>query len=114
MFPLYLTTQVVLVKVNSHPTSVKMHMPNKDAMERSGIMCPVNGKGRPLMCMLQKYVDNTWRPSASNTVKGFVVALLLITGVPSMTNICVAPESAIALPVLRGNIAPAKLLKVKK
>ena len=28
-----------------------------------------------------------------------VAQLWLITGVPSMTNICVAPESAIALPV---------------
>jgi hypothetical protein len=89
-------------------------MPNEDAMERLGIMCPFNGKGRPLMCMLHIRVDDTWQPSASNTFKGFVVALLLITGVPSIINICVVPESAIALPVLRGNIAPAKLLDIKK
>jgi hypothetical protein len=63
--------------------------------------------------MLHICVNNTWRPSASDTVKGFVVALLLITGFPSMTNICVVPESVIALPVLRGNIAPANLLEFK-
>ncbi len=114
MFSLYLTTQIVLVKVISHPTLVKTRMPNEDAMERLGIMCPFNGKGRPLMCMLHIRVDDTWQPSASNTFKGFVVALLLITGVPSIINICVVPESAIALPVLRGNIAPAKLLDIKK
>jgi hypothetical protein len=84
-------------------------------MERSGIMCPFNEKGRPPMCMLHIIcVDNTWWQSASDTVRGCVVALLLITEVPSITNICVAPESAIASPVLRANIAPAKLLEVKK
>ncbi len=114
MFPFYLTTQVVLVKVTSHPTSVKTRMPHKDAMKRSGIMCPVSGKGRPLMCMLHICVNNTWWPSARDTVRGFVVTLLLITGVPSITNICIATESAIVLPVLRGNIAPAKLLYFKK
>ncbi len=114
MFPLYLTTQVVLQKVTLHPTLVKMRMPNRDAMERSGIMCPVNGNEIPSMCMLHKCVKDTWRPSASDTVRGGVVTLVLITGVPSITNICAAPKSAIALPVLRANIAPAELLEVKK
>ncbi len=114
MFPFYLTTQVVLLKVTSHPTSVKTRMPNKDAIERLGIMCPVNGKGRPLMYMLHICVNKTWQPSTSDTVREFVVALLLITGVPSITNICIAPESAIALPVLRGNVALGLLANLKE
>ncbi len=81
-----------------------------DAMERSEILCHVNGKGRLSMYMSHICVNNTWWPFASDTVRGFVVTLLIITGVPSITNICVAPESAIVLPVLRANIAPAKLL----
>jgi hypothetical protein len=91
-----------------------MCVPNKDAMERLGIICPVNGKWRPSMCMLRICINDTWRPSASDTVRGFVVDLLVITRVLSITNICVAPESVIALPVLRGNIAPAKLMEFKK
>ena len=91
-------------------------MPNKDAMERMGIMCHVNGngKGRPSMCMSHICVNNTWQPSANDTVRGFVVVFLLITGVPPITNICVVPESVIVLPVLRGSMAPAKLLEFKK
>ena len=41
-------------------------------------------------------VDITRRPSAKATFSGHVVFRLLWTGIPSMTNICVAPESAIA------------------
>jgi hypothetical protein len=62
---------------------------------------------------LKHCVVDTWRPFASDTDRGFLVFLLLITGVPSITNICILPESAIALPVLRGNITPAKLLELK-
>ncbi len=43
--------------------------------------------------------------------EGVCSGLLLITGVPSITNICVAPESVIASPVLRANIAPAKVVE---
>jgi hypothetical protein len=114
MLPLYLTTKVDLLKITLHPTLVKTRMPNKDAMESLGIMCPVNGKGRPLMCMLHICLDDTWQPSASDTVRGFVVALLIITGVPSITNICVALKSVIVLPVLRANKAPEKLVEVRK
>ena len=66
------------------------------------------------MCMLHIGVDDTWWPFASETVREFVVTLMLITGVPSIMNIYVAPESAIALPVLRANKAPAKLGEVRK
>ncbi len=52
-------------------------------------------------------VDVTCCPSARDTVKGFVVGRLLITGVPSIMNICVAPESAIASLILSGNATPA-------
>jgi hypothetical protein len=83
-------------------------------MERSVIMCPVNWKGGPSMCMLHICVNNTWRPSPSDTAGGVVVTLLLITEVPSIPNICIVPEYVIVLPVLRGKLAPAKLLEVKK
>ena len=41
-------------------------------------------------------VDMTRRPSANATFNGHVVFRLLWTGIPSMTKIWVAPESAIA------------------
>jgi hypothetical protein len=41
-------------------------------------------------------VDYTRHPSANAIVSGHVVFCLLWTGVPSMTKIWVAPESAIA------------------
>ena len=41
-------------------------------------------------------VDVTRRPSANDTFSGHVVFRLLWTGIPSMTKIWVAPESAIA------------------
>jgi hypothetical protein len=41
-------------------------------------------------------VDMTRRPSAKATFNGHVVFRLLWTGIPSMTKIWVAPESAIA------------------
>ena len=41
-------------------------------------------------------MDLTWHPSANATFRGQVVIRLLRTGVPSIMNICVAPESAIA------------------
>ena len=41
-------------------------------------------------------VDITRRPSAKATFSGHVDFHLLWTGIPSMTNICVALESAIA------------------
>jgi hypothetical protein len=77
MFQSYLATQAVLLKITLHPTLVKTRMSNKDVKERSGIMCPViNGKGRPLMCMSHICVNDTWQPSASDTVRGFIVTLL--------------------------------------
>jgi len=41
-------------------------------------------------------VDMTRRPSANATFNGHVVFHLLWTGMPSMTKIWMAPESAIA------------------
>ena len=71
-------------------------MPNSDAMDNSGMMCPTNGVGRPGMSTSHVCVDITCRPSASATLRGLVVTRLFLTGVPSMMKICVAPESAIA------------------
>ena len=80
-------------------------MPNSEAIERSGMMCPVSIVGSPSILMSHMCVDRTIRPSANATFNGCVVGCLLTTGVPSITKIWVAPESAMASYVSRRNPA---------
>jgi hypothetical protein len=65
-------------------------------MDNSGTMCPTRVVGRPGSTMSHICVDITRKLSANATLRGQVVIRLLRTGVPSITKICVAPESAIA------------------
>ncbi len=104
----YHTVHFNLSNLTLHPALVNTAMSNRDAIESSGMMCPVRTTGSPLMWTLHICVDVTCRPSARDTVKGFVIGHLLITGVPSIMNICIAPESAISSLVLSGNAATAK------
>jgi hypothetical protein len=60
------------------------------------------------MCMSHMCVDMTTHPSVRATCRGHVVFHLLTTGVPSMTKIWVAPESAMESFVLSLKTAPAK------
>ncbi len=79
-----------------HPASVRTLIPNREAIDNSGTMCPTRDVGRPGSIISHICVDITRRPSANATFRGQVVIRLLRTGVPSIMNICVAPESAIA------------------
>jgi hypothetical protein len=96
IFPFYCTVHLCLSKVMLHPTSVNTHVPNSEAINKSGIMCPIRTKGRPSMCMSHMCVDTTCHPLANVTLSGHVVQCLLITLAPSMTKIWVALESAMA------------------
>jgi hypothetical protein len=96
MAPLYRTMQLVLSNVTVHPASVRTRIPNSEAIDRSGIMCPVSTVGSPSILMSHMCVDKTIRLSANATFSGCVVVRLLTTGVPSITKIWVAPESAMA------------------
>jgi hypothetical protein len=87
IFPLYLTIQTPFVNVTSHPASVRIRILKSEAMDRSGMMCPVKVTGRPSIWMSHICVDMTWQPSAGATRSGCVVGCLLITGVPSITII---------------------------
>ncbi len=79
-----------------HPASVRTRIPNREAIDNSGTMCPTRVVGRPGSIISHICVDITWCPSANATFRGQVVIHLLRTGVPSITNICVAPKFAIA------------------
>ncbi len=79
-----------------HPGSVRTGIPNREAIDNSGTMCPTRVVGRPGSIISHICVDITLRPSANATFRGQVVIRLLRTGVLFITNICVAPESAIA------------------
>ncbi len=59
------------------------------------------------MFTLHIWVGVTCLPLARDTCRGQVVCRLLTTGVPSITNIWVAPESMIASFVINLNAAPA-------
>ena len=97
--------QLFLSNVTVHPASVSTQMPNSEAIDRSGIMCPVSTVRSPLILMSHMCVDKTILPSANATFSGCVVGRLLTTGVPSITKIWVAPESAMASYVSRRNPA---------
>ena len=58
-------------------------------------MCPVSTVGNPGIAMSQQCVDCTFAPSGRLIESGFVAILLLLTGIPSMMNIAVAPVSRI-------------------
>ncbi len=106
MAPLYRTVQLVLSNVTVHPASVRTQIPNSEAIDRSGIMCPVSTVRSPSILMSYTMcVDTTIRPSANATFSGCVVGRLLTTGVPSIIKIWVAPESAMASYVSRRNPA---------
>jgi hypothetical protein len=85
--------------VTVHSTSVNIQIPNKEAIDRSGMMWPVKVMGRPGMSISHVCVDQTCHPSANVTLSGQVVCLLFLTIVPSMIKIWVAPELALAAPV---------------
>ncbi len=72
------------------------------------MMWPIRVTGSPLILTSHICVDITLRPSASETLRGKIVQCLLTTGVPSITKIWVAPESAMALLGLSLKMAPAK------
>ncbi len=91
----YQTVHLCLLKCTLQPASVKTLIPNSNAIDRSR-MWPVRIVGRPMMCMLHSCVKNTMRPSGRATLSGDCVTRLFTTGVFSVMNICVAPESAIA------------------
>ncbi len=82
-----------------HPTFVNTRIPNKEAIERLGMMWPFNVMGRPGMSMSHICVVQTCCPSANATLNGQVVGLLFLTKVPSITKIWVTPESAMVSPV---------------
>ena len=96
LFPLHLTTHFLLSNLTVHPAAVRTQIPNKDAIDNSRTICPTSVVGSPGIIMTHICVDVTRRPSANATFSGHVVFCLLWTGIPSLTKIWVAPESAIA------------------
>ena len=105
---LYHTMHADLSNRTLHPASVSTTMPKREAMESSGMMCPVRTTRILLMCISHMYVDVILLLSAKDTTNRHVVGHLLMTGVPSMMKICVAPKSRMASFVFSGNAAQAK------
>ena len=95
-FPSYITLQLVLVNITSHPTLHSTLIPINDVMDSLGTTCPTKTVGRPGMVVLHVCVDLTLLPSGKFMVSGWIADRRLWTGVPSITKIEVAPVSAVA------------------
>jgi hypothetical protein len=93
---LYITSHFNLVNTTGHPASHSTRMPINDAIVNFGTMCPVKIVGRPGIVMSHMCVDFTLLPSGKVIVNGCNEGCKLLTGVPSMINMEVAPVSAIA------------------
>ena len=96
MLPLYSTTYLSLSNLTAHPAAVRTRIPNREAIDNSRTIWPKSGVGRPGIIISHICVDITLRPSAKAIFSGHVVCRRLWTGILSMFNIWVAPESAIA------------------
>jgi hypothetical protein len=96
IFSLYFTSHFDLVNTAVHPASHSTRMPINDAIVNLGTMCPVKIVGRPGIVMLHMCVDLTLLPSGKLSVNGCDEGRKLLTGVPSMINMEVAPVSEIA------------------
>ena len=68
----------------------------REAIDNSGSICPTSVVGSPGIIISHICVDITRRPLANAIFSGHVVFCLLWMGMPSMTKIWVALESAIA------------------
>ncbi len=79
-----------------HPALHNTLIPKSDAIAKFGTICPVNVVGSPGMLMSHICIDLTCLPSGRLIVNGFVAGRLFSTLTPSMTNMDVAPVSAMA------------------
>ncbi len=100
IFLLYITSHFALVNTTVHLASHSTRLPINDAIVNLGTMCPVNITVRPSIVMLHMCVDFTLLPSGKFIVNGCDEGRKLLTGVPSMIKMDVAPVSAIAWFVL--------------
>jgi hypothetical protein len=93
---LYITSHFDLVNTAEHPALYSTWMPINDAILNLGTMCPVRIVGRPGIVMSHMCVDFTLLLSGKLIVNGCNEGHKLLTGVPPMINMEVAPVSAIA------------------
>jgi hypothetical protein len=87
ILPLYCTSTRLLWKTMTHSALHKGRMPNRDAIAKSGMICPVNGLGRPGTTTSHVCVEWTCRPLGRFTVRGRVAIWRFGTCIPSCTNI---------------------------
>ena len=105
-FPLYIISQCSLQNVTLHPALHSTRTPMSDAIDRLGTMCPVSTIGSPGIVTSQQCDDLIFELSGRLIVSGFVAIRLLITGVPSMMKIAVAPVSRMAFDKFFGLLCP--------
>ncbi len=100
---LYIMSHFDLVNSTEHPALHSRRMPINDAIVNLRTMCPVKIVGRSGIVMLHMCVNFTLLPLGKLIVNGCDDDRKMLTGVPSMINMEVAPVSAIAWFVLIAN-----------
>ena len=90
----YFTSHVASVNVTSQPALHSTLIPRRDAIAKPGTMCPVRIFGNPGMIMSHMCIDFTMPPFGRLILRGAAVVHTLFMGVPTMTNMEVAPVSA--------------------
>jgi hypothetical protein len=96
MVLLYTTSHFLSLKVALHPALHRILMPIRDAIVIPGTTCLVNFVGRPGMMMSQMWVGTTLLSSGKVVVIGCSAIRKLLTGVPFIMKIEIAPMSAMA------------------
>ena len=91
---LYFTSHDASVNVTSQPALHSTLIPKRDAIAKPGTMCPVRTFGNPGMILSHTCVDFTMPPFGRLILRGAAVVRTLFMGVPAMTNMEVAPVSA--------------------
>ena len=78
---LYLTSQLILVSVTSHPALHSFMIDSREYAATPGTMCPLHASvGSCGMSKSQVCVDCTWSPSGIMTCRGLSAGCLLVVG----------------------------------
>ncbi len=80
----------IIVQLALHRT----RMPMREAMDNLETICPVRIIGSPGVTMLHTCVEHTISPFGRLMERGSVARRMFLIGVPAITNMEVAPMSA--------------------
>ncbi len=90
----YLTSHLVSVKITLQPTLHSTRKLIREAMDNPGTICPMRIIGSHGMMMSHMCVERTMSPFGRLMERGSVAGHMLLMGMPAISNMDVAPMSA--------------------